>query len=140
VSELAHYGVKGMHWGVRKAPRAAGYTDKQRRKDRVDFGVLAPRRINKKMLKGKTLEEAHKAERRRAAIQIGVAAGVYGAAYAAAHVAKWAPVGIQFVQAKANAERGRAASAAMRGLPFKASNGPTFAKPGKGGAYKIRSF
>jgi hypothetical protein len=139
VSELVHYGVKGMKWGQHK-PRAAGYTDEQRNKDRADFGLLAPRRINKKMLKGKTREQAHKSEKRRAMIQLGAVAAVYGASYAASTISKWGPVGMQKIQQHGASRRGRGAAAAMMGLPFKASNGPTYTKPGKGGAYKISSF
>lgn len=58
---LAHYGIKGMKWGVRRYQRKDGsltsagknrynenYTEKQRKQDRAMYGNRAERRINRR--------------------------------------------------------------------------------------------
>lgn len=54
-SELQHYGIKGMKWGVR---RNTDYTDKQRRHDRAFYGKSGEKRINKKMNEGHGVQSA----------------------------------------------------------------------------------
>lgn len=51
---LAHYGVKGMKWGVRRKRNEynKNYTDKQRKQDRAVYGRGAERRINRRMNEG----------------------------------------------------------------------------------------
>ena len=55
---LAHYGVLGMKWGVRKDIRGSGkqsnkdYTANQRKRDRQVYGNRSERRINKAMNQG----------------------------------------------------------------------------------------
>lgn len=66
---LAHFGIKGMKWGVRRYQNEDGtltsagkrrsrneynknYTDKQRKQDRAVYGRGAERRINRKMNEG----------------------------------------------------------------------------------------
>jgi hypothetical protein len=58
LEELAHFGVKGMKWGVRNVERAAGYTDSQRDADAKKYGKRAPGRVDKRVAKGKTLADA----------------------------------------------------------------------------------
>ena len=62
---LAHYGVKGMKWGVRRR-RNENYTDKQRKQDRAIYGRGAERRVNKRMNQGYGIKgaRAYEADRK----------------------------------------------------------------------------
>lgn len=68
---LAHYGVKGMKWGVRRKSRNTynkNYTERQRKQDRAVYGNRAERRINRRMnegygVKGARAIEADRKER-----------------------------------------------------------------------------
>lgn len=66
---LAHFGVKGMRWGVRKASESKNanpnYTVKQRRRDAQVYGMRGQRRINKAMNKGDSLSIARGDEKTR---------------------------------------------------------------------------
>lgn len=69
-SELYHYGVKGMKWGVRKSTRssdnrAANYSNKQRIHDKKFYGKNAVKRIDKKMSKGEGIQSARHDEVKR---------------------------------------------------------------------------
>lgn len=57
---LAHYGVKGMKWGVRRKrdEHNKSYTDKQRKNDRAMYGNRAEKRINRKLNEGYGLRGA----------------------------------------------------------------------------------
>lgn len=57
---LAHYGVKGMKWGVRRKrdEHNKNYTDKQRKNDRAMYGNRAEKRINRKLNEGYGLQGA----------------------------------------------------------------------------------
>lgn len=57
---LAHYGVKGMKWGVRRKRNEhnKSYTDKQRKNDRAMYGNRAEKRINRKLNEGYRLQGA----------------------------------------------------------------------------------
>lgn len=74
---LAHYGVKGMKWGVRKEEEhtsgttkpkakknsyAPNYSAKQRKRDERIYGKKAVERINKRMLAGESIQSARHAE------------------------------------------------------------------------------
>ena len=63
---LAHYGVKGMKWGIRRR-RNENYTDKQRKQDRAIYGRGAERRVNKRMNQGYGVKgaRAYEADRRQ---------------------------------------------------------------------------
>lgn len=74
---LAHYGVKGMKWGVRRERRNTynkNYTERQRKQDRAIYGGRAERRINRRMNEGygvkgaRAIEADHKerSDRRKA--------------------------------------------------------------------------
>lgn len=56
---LMHYGVLGMHWGIRKdKKRNPDYSSKQRIRDRKLYGRGAERRINRRMNKGESVQSA----------------------------------------------------------------------------------
>ena len=59
-TELFHYGVKGMKWGVRRKRNEhnKNYTDKQRKNDRAMYGDRAEKRINRKLNEGYGLRGA----------------------------------------------------------------------------------
>lgn len=65
---LAHYGVKGMKWGVRRARKTSSssrnksYTEKQRKNDRAFYGAKGERRINRNLNKGYGLRGARHLE------------------------------------------------------------------------------
>lgn len=60
---LAHYGVKGMQWGVRNPHHS--YSSGQQALDIHKFGDRGARRINRRLHKGKTHEQAVKTEKRQ---------------------------------------------------------------------------
>ena len=139
LSELAHYGVKGMKWGVRRAEKNvpnARYSSKNRVKDKELHGSRGVKRINKRLNDGQTLKKARAREVRRNTIQAGA---VVGAVYATRALAIAGPVLAQSVASRAETKRGQAHVAATMGLPRQASSGPTYAKQ-KRGAYDISSF
>lgn len=59
---LAHHGVKGMRWGVRKE-RASNYTDSQYNRDKAIYGKRGANRINKSMLSGNSVGTARSIEK-----------------------------------------------------------------------------
>ena len=76
-SDIVHYGVKGMKWGVRKSEyksmsrkdrrklrkrKNEGYDDHQRELDKLRLGGKSVRRINKRMNKGATYKQAKRRE------------------------------------------------------------------------------
>lgn len=66
--ELYHYGVKGMKWGVRRTrKKASNYSTQQRIRDRKIYGRGAENRINKRMLKGESIQSARHNEVNRKA-------------------------------------------------------------------------
>jgi hypothetical protein len=85
-NELAHHGVKGMKWGVRKkrVPYHKDYNRNERARDeRNSTGIGTVRRINKRMHKGQDLATARKNEakfkkRRKVVITAAVLAAKYG--------------------------------------------------------------
>lgn len=72
MSELQHYGVKGMKWGVRRAEKRAAkkardepnstYSSSQRSADQDTYGKRGVKRINRRMNAGKTRNQAQTAE------------------------------------------------------------------------------
>ena len=76
-SDISHYGVKGMKWGVRKSEyksmsrkdrrklrkrKNEDYSDHQREIDKIRLGGGSVRRINKRMNKGATYKQARRRE------------------------------------------------------------------------------
>lgn len=64
-SEIEHFGVKGMHWGVHKKrseslPRHPNYSQTQYNNDRRYHGRSGAAAINAKMHQGVTLTQARK--------------------------------------------------------------------------------
>ena len=85
---LAHYGVKGMKWGVRKKEEQNKlYTVAQRKADRSMYGLGGERRINKRMNSGQNVSTARRWERRRKKTIKGTAAGLAAVGGIAAVVA-----------------------------------------------------
>jgi len=161
--ELAHYGVKGMKWGVRKAvsdrletrakTKAAlnkpnkDYNRNMRRYDRNNFGNGGVKRINRRMNEGQDLKTARKNEykfrkNRKRAVSAGVVAVKYGSRYKeiATTLALVGGVLAQQVAVRAETKRGQAAAAEAMGLPRYATEGPSYSKPNRKGVYNISSL
>lgn len=144
VDDLVHYGVKGMHWGVRKAERNApnsNYTSRERVRDKRIHGKRGVERINRRLNKGYSLRESRRKEVRRNFAQLASSPVVaYGALVAAYTVKEFAHLSVQNISVKAETNRGRAFMADTMGLPGKPTDGPTYAKKSRGGAHKITSL
>ena len=104
MSELVHFGVKGMRWGVRKDKTGSAADDKKR------FGVRGERRIAKREAKGRTREQAVTTERRIKTAKI-VAVTVYGAFFAKNLIVRFGPEIASSVVAKKVAKNGAKAAA-----------------------------
>ena len=91
-SDIVHYGVKGMKWGVRKSEyesmsrkdrrklrkrKNKDYDDEKRLMDKYTLGGGSVRRINKRMNKGATYKQA---KRREYARRFATTLALYGAA------------------------------------------------------------
>lgn len=136
--ELVHYGVKGMHWGIRKnTPTNPNYSQRQQIEDRNKFGKGGVKRINRRMNAGKTHVRATKKEQR---FKSRVAFTAAGAVYAAAVLRNVAQMSAQSIAVKAETNRGRAHAATTMGLPSKPTNGPTYANKNRRGVHKITNL
>ena len=84
-TELMHYGVKGMKWGVRRAEKKAErlrldkpnpkYTARQRENDRKLYGKAVPKRVNRYVNKGLTVKNARDKVKKQELVKAGIAAG-----------------------------------------------------------------
>jgi len=151
--ELAHYGVKGMKWGVRRAENKAadakfheGYSKNDRIADALRYPAGSVKRINRRMHKGSTLREARKKEGQRTLMKAAAIVALYNSPRAIGAtlnaVDKYGGQLASTVAQKAQTNRGRATAAATMGLPRHATTGPTYAKKSKGKnpAYKITTI
>lgn len=142
--ELAHYGVKGMKWGVRRAEKKAAlnapnkrYGQGARSQDKSLYGNHGVKRINRRMNKGKSLKKARSAEMR---LQVGAGVAAIGAYHVARNFQILGPVLAQGIAMKAQTNRGRAAAAQTMGLPRQGSSGPNYSKKNRKGVYNISSM
>lgn len=141
--ELTHFGVKGMKWGVRKSePTNAAYTTRMQGNDKGQHGKRAVKRINRRMNEGMSREKALDKEAQRNAYQrLALLGGVFAASILADYgsVASGSLVK-NYIGNKANANRAaaRVAEGTMK-IGSKAAK-PKYAKPGRGGAYKITTL
>ena len=96
-SDLAHYGIKGMKWGVRKATTTSAdvYGDgrhttavqyNRRTHDQIRFGDAGYERIRKRLDKGKSYKAAVRAEKgRRKVMRMSMTLGALAVYDLAAH-------------------------------------------------------
>ncbi len=134
--DLAHYGVKGMRWGVRRAEANPDYSQENRSADKKQFGRSGVRKINKRLNKGESYQKARKSVMRNRAMRN---LAIAGALYAAPQILEIAEKTSGSIAQRAQTKRGEAAVADLMGLPRKASNGPAYSEP-KRGVYKISSI
>lgn len=133
LKELAHAGVKGMKWGVRKSePANAAYTGRMRANDKSQHGKRAVHRINSRMNKGDTRDRALEREDVRNARQrLAVIGGLYAVALLAEHGSISSHSLKSYVGNRANANRETArARDSVLGIGGKITKG--YVKPRRG--------
>lgn len=140
-SEIMHYGVKGMKWGVRRAELNkpnAGYTDRTRSQDAKLHGKRTVKKINQRMnRKGENHAAAkRKVLRNKSMIRLAAA----GALYATPQIIEIGSLTSGSIAQRAQTKRGEAAVAAAMGLPYKGSNNPRYSKQKRNGVYNISSM
>lgn len=142
-SELAHYGVKGMKWGVRKSESTANdtpnsrYSQRKRSLDREVYGAKGEMRINRRMNAGKTHKQA---ERREFGRRLARSLAISGATSAIIIMDLYGKNPATYTAQRAETKRGQAAAAAAMGLPRTASSGPNYSKSNRKGVYNISSL
>jgi hypothetical protein len=136
LDEFAHFGVKGMHWGQRKAQNDTpnkNYSQANRQADTQALGAKGAARINQRLNKGLTYKQALAREiGRQAATRAAVGVGLSAVGFVLANKNVLASE----ILKKAETNRGRAAASELLGLGSALSKTP-YAKIGRGGAYKI---
>lgn len=105
-SELAHYGVKGMKWGVRKAHPS--YSHEQQLADRKKLGRRGAEKINRRMHLGETHDDAFENVKANRNIKRAIVL-VYGAFVAKNLLRIYGPTVISKIAERAETNRGRAA-------------------------------
>lgn len=133
LDELAHFGVKGMHWGQRKAeePAHPNYTKGMRKNDESVHGKAGVRRINERMNRGASRKEAqHSEDVRRATTRL----IAIGAAYAVTMLVAEGSMHVSNL-AEANRSAARTAGPAISST----SAGTPYIKP-RGGAHDITTL
>lgn len=160
-AELVHYGVKGMHWGHRKAGTSSGgpsrkeakaalnkahpdYTNRDRTKDALRYPSGGVKRINQRLNKGMDLQTARKKEGQRTLLKAAGVVALYNAPRIINAVDNMVNTHgantMASIRVKAQTNRGRAQAAATMGLPSKATNGPAFAKKSRKGVHTITNL
>jgi len=163
-AELTHYGVKGMHWGQRKAASSSGgggsapakmtkaelnkshpgYSARERTKDALRYPSGGVKRINQRMNKGMDLKTARKKEGQRTLLKAAGVVALYNAPRILNAVDNMVNTHgantMASIRVKAQTNRGRAQAAATMGLPSKPTNGPTFAKKSRQGVHTITNL
>lgn len=123
---LAHFGVKGMRWGVRKATPGGKF-------DRVVFGKRGAASIQRRTSQGQSATHARLVNSGRAAIR------VIAVLYMAALVKKMAQVGVTNAVLARNTAK--VADAGKKALPaIMATAAKTKFAPFKGGAFVITTL
>lgn len=135
-SELTHHGVKGMKWGVKRAPKNSAYSSHHQESDKKLFGRGGVRRINKRMNKG---QDHATAKRNEKSYRVKRRVALVGAYYASGTILHYGQLTKGSIAQRAQTKRGQAAAAASMGLPYKPTNGPTYSKK-KNGAYKVTTL
>jgi hypothetical protein len=160
-SEVLHYGIKGMHWGVRKsstsdggvsrkAAKAAlnnphpGYSSRQRVNDSHRFNKAAVKRINRRMNKGMDLKKARDKEVNRTLLKLAAAIAIYNSPKILRAINNLVETHgantMASIRVKAQTNRGRAQAAATMGLPRRSTNGPSYARKSRDGVHKITTL
>jgi hypothetical protein len=140
LEELAHHGVKGMHWGQHKSIHPS-FTPREQASDVSERGKGSLRRINKRLNNGMTLSQARDREdvfqARRA---IAIAGATVVVALLAEHGSTNMSAANSFIANKAATNR-QAASVLEKTLAIgsKASKTP-FVKAGRHGVFKITTL
>jgi hypothetical protein len=159
--DLAHFGVKGMRWGVRKSDSSGGsppakmtkaelnkphadYSSRERTKDALRYPSGGVKRINQRLNKGADLKTARKKEGQRTLLKAAGVVALYNAPRIINAVDNMVNTHgantMASIRVKAQTNRGRAQAAATMGLPRKATNGPTYSKQSRQGVHKITSL
>lgn len=140
LDDLAHHGVKGMHWGIRRnEPTNARYTPNSQAQDRQTYGKAGVKRINRRMNKGQSRKKAQNREFLRT---LGKGTALLGGTYVALILTQhgdqiYSELGAR-VSSRAQRNRGRAAAAAAMGLGAAESN--QYFKRSRKGVYNITTL
>lgn len=140
---LAHFGVKGMKWGVRREKKNLptsvhpDYPKSQRQKHFREFGQKAVKRINDDLHEGKPYGEAVAREQKRAQLKSRIAVGA-AAAFIALQVI--GPILMSEVSNRAEANRHRRDNPRAGGLSSKPAKQPKVIKPNRKGVYKVTTL
>lgn len=139
LDELAHFGVKGMRWGVRRADKTPekqnrSYKKHNRESDQRAFGKGGVKRINRRMNKGNTYRKALAKE---VGVHIVKSTAITAGTLA---VTSMLPVvggmAVGAVNRRAATNRGRAKAADLMGLPV----GNMIKSAARNGVYNITSM
>lgn len=135
---LAQSGVKGMHWGTRKAPELpmhSSYSKHQARGDEAIIGRQGVRKINQRLHKGEGYDSAKKAEYNSfAKKRIAVAGALLATHILLNHGGDIHKDFANYTKVKAATNRDEAATRSEK------PSEPKFVKPNRKGVHKLHSF